>query len=584
MQLKWNGRSYRPVNAIKVYKPDINELLKPLSEKSTKGTVFMFANSISVNNEPVITPSITPSSTPTNTPTPSITPSETPTQTPSSTPTNTPTPTPSSTPTTNNDFMMTVKTDNTGESSSNQFRLPTFGSGYDFDVDWGDSVIETYTGTPGNITHTYPSAGTYQIKINRIFPRIFFNNTGDRQKLLTIDQWGNIPWTSFNNAFHGCLNMNMVATDAPVLTGVTDLTSMFHRCDAMTGNTSFNTWNTSNITNMVNMFRSFVFNQPLSNWDVSNVTDFNSMFYAARNFNQPLSAWTINTASTVSMANMFREMFYNQDITNWNTSRVTSLSGMFYGNPSFNQPIGTWTTSAVTNMSQMFAPYISASTFNQDISGWDTSNVTNMAGMFDSNTQFNQPIGSWNISKVTNFTEMFRNTSSFNQPLSGWSINTIANVSMAGMFRGTSIFNQDISNWNTTRVTAMNQMFQQNTAFNQPLTNWNTSSATTMANMFDRASAYTQDLSYLDLNSIPNGHNFGSFISGTSVSTENYSRTLISFANQVDSLNRPTGCTMNNGVITYNNTNYGGSPYSDGAAARAYLLTRGWTITDGGQV
>jgi len=130
----------------------------------------------------------------------------------------------------------------------------------------------------------------------------------------------------------------------------------------------------------------------------------------------------------------------------------------------------------------------------------------------------------------------------------------------------------------------MTSMFRSNLAFNQPLTNWNTSSATTMANMFDGASAYTQDLSYLDINSIPNGHNFGGFLTGTSINTENYSRLLISFANQVDTLTKPTGCTMNNGVLTYNNTNYGGSPYSDGAAARAALVSSGWTITDGGQV
>ena len=33
------------------------------------------------------------------------------------------------------------------------------------------------------------------------FPRIYFNNGGDRQKLLTIEQWGTGKWTSMNSAF-----------------------------------------------------------------------------------------------------------------------------------------------------------------------------------------------------------------------------------------------------------------------------------------------------------------------------------------------------------------------------------------------
>ena len=90
----WKGRPYRPVGGtgyIRVYKPDINELMKPLSQKSGLGSAILTGNIINPKNQPqTSSPSVTV------TPTPSITPSLTPTITPPNTPTVTPTP--SSTP------------------------------------------------------------------------------------------------------------------------------------------------------------------------------------------------------------------------------------------------------------------------------------------------------------------------------------------------------------------------------------------------------------------------------------------------------------------------------------------------------
>ena len=106
--LNWKGKNYRPVGGpgyIKVYKPDINELLKPLSQKKGLGSAILTGQAINPKNNgqqvlpsptPSVTPSITPSETPTNTP--SVTPSETPSPTPSVTQTQTPSITPSSTP------------------------------------------------------------------------------------------------------------------------------------------------------------------------------------------------------------------------------------------------------------------------------------------------------------------------------------------------------------------------------------------------------------------------------------------------------------------------------------------------------
>eukprot|EP00963_Diacronema_lutheri_P006448 scaffold561_cov380-Pavlova_lutheri.AAC.14 len=59
------------------------------------------------------------------------------------------------------------------------------------------------------------------------------------------------------------------------------------------------------------------------------------------------------------------------------TSRITDMSGLFFGASSFNQDIDNWDTSSVTNMDNMFR---SASSFNQDINSWDTTTSTKTFG------------------------------------------------------------------------------------------------------------------------------------------------------------------------------------------------------------
>ena len=76
----------------------------------------------------------------------------------------------------------------------------------------------------------------------------------------------------------------------------------------------------------------------------------------------------------------------------------------------------------------------SSSSFNEDISAWDTSGVTTMYTMFRFASSFNQDIGDWAVHSVTNMHAMFDQASSFNQDL-GWCVGDGVDLDWA--FNGT---------------------------------------------------------------------------------------------------------------------------------------------------
>jgi surface protein len=279
-------------------------------------------------------------------------------------------------------FITRWKTDNPGMSADNQVDIPTTGVGYDYDIYWEEVGNPTNYGIIENITGAYlinfPYAGEYEIRIYRNFPRMYFFGAGkDNEKLISVEQWGDIEWDAFNHTFNGCSNMVYNATDIPNMTSVTSMIGMFRGCSLFNGDITL--WDVSNITNMSSMFQgASIFNQDISSWNVSSVNNMHSMFRDALQFNQPIGNWNVSSANNMSIM-FYGAASFNQDISSWNVSSVNTMWYMFRGATAFNQDIGSWIVSAVTNMEQMF---FSASSFNQNLGAWNVSNVTNMTNMF----------------------------------------------------------------------------------------------------------------------------------------------------------------------------------------------------------
>ena len=344
-------------------------------------------------------------------------------------------------------FITTWKTD----AANQTITIPL--SGADMTIHWGDGTNST--GIFGDATHTYTNPGIYEVSVYGGLEAISLDGNPDAAKLVSIDQWGDASWVTMESAFKGASNMVYEATDAPDLSRVTDMSSMFYRATS--------------------------FNGDISSWDVSSVTDMSVMFYFADSFNQPIGGWDV--------------------------SSVTDMSRMFLGAVSFNRPLNTWDVSSVTDMSRMFW---GAGSFNGDISTWDVSSVTNMVLMFSDAASFNQPLNSWDVSEVTDMSWMFWGAGSFNQPLNNWDVSSVTN--MFRMFRDAASFNGDISTWDVSSVTNMSRMFWDAASFNGDISAWDVSSVVYMWSMFDSAISFNQNLggwyvvidsSYIDRDDVP---------------------------------------------------------------------------------
>lgn len=313
--------------------------------------------------------------------------------------------------------------------NTRQIVVPATGS---YHIDWHEVITPSNSGSldvSGEAIVTFPTPGIYELRITGGLTSIAFqyNPAKSSMEILSIEQWGNIVWTTMESAFEGCENMEVNATDAPNLSAMTNAKRMFMNCKAI--NSNINGWDVSSITDMTNLFYGVDINQSLNAWDVSNV---------------------------ISMNGMFGNSTFNSDISSWNVSNVTDMYGMFILTP-FNQPIGNWDVSKVIDMNYMFG----LSDFNQDIAAWNVSSVEDMTHMFAYNFVFNQPIGNWNVSKVRHIQFMFENATAFNQNLSGWNVTSVQYFHYA--FLNATSFNQSLASWQVSQVVSMASMLD-NTA------------------------------------------------------------------------------------------------------------------------
>ncbi|HLS30681.1 MAG TPA: BspA family leucine-rich repeat surface protein, partial [Flavobacteriaceae bacterium] len=218
-------------------------------------------------------------------------------------------------------FISIWKTDNPGVSNNNQITIPAEGWYY---YTWtpADDLYDPSPPFPNEdeLTITFPETGTYIIEITPLssigapFDRIKFNNSGDKEKLIEITQWGDTEWSSFKEAYYGASNLEITADDIPDLSNVDNMHSAFRNTNISTV-PNMNNWNTGNIEDMGYTFAGTSnFNQDIGDWDVSHVIHMDNTFNNASAFDQNLGSWNISDLFTAT------DMFNNSGLSCLNYS------------------------------------------------------------------------------------------------------------------------------------------------------------------------------------------------------------------------------------------------------------------------
>ena len=440
----------------------------------------------------------------------------------------------------------------------------------DAEIDWGDGNVETVT-TPGPHVHDYGIDGTYTVSVTgSVTAYNSFNNGGgmpygEEAKLVSVDNWGQLGFTSMSVAFSYCSNLVSVPSTSDGIEAVTDMSGMFLVADSFNGDISG--WDTSGVTDMSYMFSgASAFNQTIGSWDTSSVTYMNWMFSFASSFNETIDSW--DTSSVMWMEHMFKEASsFNQDISGWDTSSAYDMSEMFLEASSFNQDLSGWCVTNILSEPVGFAAGAISWTLPNSRPVWGTcpaAFVTTWNTNLGSGTTVTLALGGtvnaeidWGDGNVETVTTpgphvhdygidgtytvaVTGSVTAYNSYINGGATSECAKLisvnnwgqlglasmefafyecsnlvsvpatsdgieavtDMSYMFLGSSAFNGNISNWDTSGVTNMYAMFAIASTFNQDIGSWDTSSVTSMSGMFGSASSFNQDIGSWDTSGV----------------------------------------------------------------------------------
>ena len=248
----------------------------------------------------------------------------------------------------------------------------------------------------------------------------------------------------------------------------------------------------------------------LSNFDTSEVTNMGGMFYGMSNLTT-LNVSHFDTSKVTDMSMMFYDMrdLTSLNLSNFDTSKVTLMYNMFYGMSNLTTlNVSHFDTSKVTDMGLMF--YGMSGLTSLDLSNFDTSKVTNMGNMFSSMTNLTSlNLSSFNTSKVTDMGFMFYGIPNLTS-LDLSNFDTSKTTKMSFMFYGMrKLTALNLSSFNTSQVTDMSGMFSSMPSLTSlNLSHFDTSKVTDMHFMFrDTSNLTSLDLSNFDTSKVTDMNN-----------------------------------------------------------------------------
>jgi hypothetical protein len=338
-------------------------------------------------------------------------------------------------------------------STTYEIRLPISGNSSNVMVDWGAGVSFRYKENYNFLTGPLP---TQYVKIYGSFQN--FGNAWDgRDKLLSIDSWGNNPTlTTLQGMCQGATSLTSVPNTIP--SSVTNCNAMFSLTTSFTA-AGLSNWTATNITDMSYMFErasstysNGLFKENLSGWSSTALhvkffspdgtldtseTDPYSPFNPNNIFILEFNAGAITLPVTGTNITVDFGSGYSSSLTGTlSVAGQVKIRGSItaFGNPSTSWTganlltrIVSWGTSSITNLSRAFLNATSLTSVPTLL----PSTVTNTSYMFSGATAFAATgLNNWFPTNVTNMSYMFYGTSAaytstgptgtFRVDLNGW--------------------------------------------------------------------------------------------------------------------------------------------------------------------
>jgi hypothetical protein len=316
-------------------------------------------------------------------------------------------------------------------SASNTFVLPIIkATSETVKIYWGDGTSSL--GVNGDNTHVYAVSGVYTVKIeSKIFGGLYFNNTGDRLKLIAINSAGMGIVSNATKMYYGCANLLSANIYNAILLNA-DASYIFHSCTALA---SVPLFDLAHATNAAGMFYqcSSLTTAPLLN--LSNVTNTSTMFFKCSSL---MSVPLFDLSKVTNAGSMFLGCTPLTVIPFFDLSNLISAIGMFYQCSNITT-VPLFDLSKVTNASYMFYQCSKLTT----VPLFDLSNLISATGMFYQCSKLTT-VPLFDLSKVTNATSMFLQCSSLmSVPL--FDLSSVTNA--GGMFLGVTLTTQSYSDF-----------------------------------------------------------------------------------------------------------------------------------------
>lgn len=367
--------------------------------------------------------------------------------------------------------------------------------------------------------------------------------------------------TDISNTFNNCRSLKTLDLSNTDLKNISNASYAFYNCQSLTALDLSN----NNLDNLKVADRMFAETRGLtgniifpSAFTASKLEDASGMFENSAITSIP--AWTID--GLLKADSMFAgcSSLSSIDVSNYNTSAVTSLHRTFYGCSSLQSlDLSKWSVANVLDMSQMF--YACNNIASLNLTNWDTSKVTDMSYMFATCYKLNVnpshfktnnvlnfdsmflstggssglaslDLSSWDTSKATNMTSIFKNLGVESITL-GSSFKTNTVTTMEGMFNNCqNLKSIDLSNFNTSAVTNMRDMFKKCISLSEiNLSNFDFSNTTSTYGMFNECVADI-DLSNKNFKKVTEVTNMFLNYRGLSIDMTNVDITKVTAANK----------------------------------------------------